>query len=385
MTADPRNRRHVGALVRQRGACPSRNRPGGRATIAHPRFRADLPDGPSDCDAVEAVAGDRLAPLDVAAKLARRYRLIGVQGIVRMALAGLDVALWDALSIAAGLPLVSFLGGSPRPIPAYNSNGLGLMAPEKVADEAEELLEHGFRAVKLRLGRAEARDDLAAVRAVRRRLPDEAALMVDYNQALSVADALAPGTGVGGRGSLLDRRALDFALDRAGVPATPAIRDRLMKSYLDLDLYPETLQALKSLTEYKLAILSNGSPEMLDLLVEASGVRSLLDEVISVDQAKSYKPDPRCYELAPRTLGVAKHEVLFVSSNGFDVAGAKRFGFHVAWVERGGGAMPPSSSDVGPTELFRLLRGGAERLGLGADKRVEALTDLPRVLAELAK
>ena len=185
--------------------------------------------------------------------------------------------------------------------------------------------------------------------------------------------------------SVVTRNSLDFALDRAGVPATPAIRDRLMKSYLDLDLYPETLQALKSLTEYKLAILSNGSPEMLDLLVEASGVRSLLDEVISVDQAKSYKPDPRCYELAPRTLGVAKHEVLFVSSNGFDVAGAKRFGFHVAWVERGGGAMPPSSSDVGPTELFRLLRGGAERLGLGADRRVEALTDLPRILAELAK
>ena len=185
--------------------------------------------------------------------------------------------------------------------------------------------------------------------------------------------------------SVVTRDSLDFALDRAGVPATPAIRDRLMKSYLDLDPYPETLQALKSLTEYKLAILSNGSPEMLDLLVEASGVRSLLDEVISVDQAKSYKPDPRCYELAPRALGVAKHEVLFVSSNGFDVAGAKRFGFHVAWVERGGGVTPPSSSDVGPTELFRLLRGGAERLGLGADKRVEALTDLPRVLAELAK
>ena len=151
-------------------------------------------------DAIEAIAGDRLAPLDVAAKLARRYRLIGVQGIVRMALAGLDVALWDALSIAAGLPLVSFLGGSPRPIPAYNSNGLGLMAPEKVADEAEELLEQGFRAVKLRLGRAKAHDDLAAVRAVRRRLSDEVALMVDYNQALSVADALARGQALAGEG-----------------------------------------------------------------------------------------------------------------------------------------------------------------------------------------
>ena len=149
-------------------------------------------------DAIEGIAGDRLAPLDVAAKLARRYRLIGVQGIVRMALAGLDVALWDALSIAAGLPLVSFLGGSPRPIPAYNSNGLGLMAPEKVADEAEELLGHGFRAIKLRLGRAERRDDLVAVRAVRGRLPDEAALMVDYNQALSVADAMDRGRALEG-------------------------------------------------------------------------------------------------------------------------------------------------------------------------------------------
>jgi mandelate racemase len=151
-------------------------------------------------DAIEGVAGDRLAPPEVAAKLARRYRLIGVQGIVRMALAGLDVALWDALSIAAGLPLVSFLGGSPRPIPAYNSNGLGLMAAEKVADEAEELLGHGFRAIKLRLGRAERRDDLVAVRAVRGRLPDEAALMVDYNQALSVADAMDRGRALEGEG-----------------------------------------------------------------------------------------------------------------------------------------------------------------------------------------
>src|SRR5260370_3905637 len=120
-------------------------------------------------DALDAVKGDRLAPLELATKLARRYRLIGVQGIVRMALAGLDVACWDALSIAAGLPLVAYLGGAPRPVPAYNSNGLGLMAPEQLADEAEALLAHGFRAVKLPLGRASPSDDLAAVRAVRRR------------------------------------------------------------------------------------------------------------------------------------------------------------------------------------------------------------------------
>ncbi|MEO7499456.1 MAG: enolase C-terminal domain-like protein [Casimicrobiaceae bacterium] len=144
-------------------------------------------------DAVEAVRGDPVAPLEIGAKLARRYRLIGVQGIVRMALAGLDAACWDALALAAGLPLVRLLGGVARPVRAYNSNGLGFMAPAAAADEAEALLAGGFRAVKLRLGRAQAGDDLAVVRAVRRRLPDDVALMVDYNQALSLADALARG------------------------------------------------------------------------------------------------------------------------------------------------------------------------------------------------
>lgn len=151
-------------------------------------------------DALEAVKGDRVAPLEIAAKLARRYRLIGVQGIVRMALSGLDAACWDAVAVASGLPLVSCLGATPRPIPAYNSNGLGLMAPEEAGDEAEELLAHGFRAVKLRLGRSEPKEDLAAVRAVRRRLPKDVALMVDYNQALSVAEAIDRGRALSGEG-----------------------------------------------------------------------------------------------------------------------------------------------------------------------------------------
>jgi mandelate racemase len=151
-------------------------------------------------DALDAVKGNRVAPFEIAAKLARRYRLIGVQGIVRMALSGLDVACWDALALAAGLPLVSYLGATPRSIPAYNSNGLGLVAPAEAADEAEELLAHGFRAVKLRLGRPDPKEDLAAVRAVRRRLPDDVALMVDYNQALSVAEAIERGRALGGEG-----------------------------------------------------------------------------------------------------------------------------------------------------------------------------------------
>ena len=134
--------------------------------------------------------GDRIAPADLWAKLARRFKLIGVQGIVRMAMAGFDVACWDALAVAAGKPLVTLLGGAPRRVRAYNSNGLGLMAPEAAADEAEKLLEGGFRAVKLRLGYPTLAADLAAVRAVRKRLPDEIELMVDYNQALTFVQAL---------------------------------------------------------------------------------------------------------------------------------------------------------------------------------------------------
>src|SRR6266852_2772519 len=107
-----------------------------------------------------SVRGDRIAPADLWAKLARRFKLIGVQGIVRMAMAGLDVACWDALALAAGKPLVALLGGKGRPIPAYNSNGLGLMAPAAAADEAEKLLEKGFRAVKLRLGNTTLEADL---------------------------------------------------------------------------------------------------------------------------------------------------------------------------------------------------------------------------------
>jgi mandelate racemase len=149
------------------------------------------------------VVGDRVAPAQLWGKLAQRFMLIGVQGVVRMAMAGLDVAAWDALAIAAGVPLATFLGAKspgakssgakPQPIIAYNSCGLGLMTPAEVAEEAERLLACGFRAVKLRLGYPTLKEDLAAVHAVRQRIGDDVALMVDYNQALSVADALERG------------------------------------------------------------------------------------------------------------------------------------------------------------------------------------------------
>jgi mandelate racemase len=151
----------------------------------------------------ERTQGERIVPAQLWSKLAERFALIGVQGIVRMAMAGFDIACWDALAVAAGVPLVRMLGGEPRRIPAYNSCGLGLMPKDALADEAEKLLERGFRAVKLRLGYPTLAEDLAAVHAVKARLPQGVALMVDYNQALDVDEALK-------RGRALDRESITW-------------------------------------------------------------------------------------------------------------------------------------------------------------------------------
>ena len=152
-------------------------------------------------EAERTLKGETIAPVDLWAKLSERFALIGVQGIVRMAMSGIDVAAWDALAIALNVPLATLIGSRPKPIPAYNSCGLGLMAPDKVADEAEKLLAGGFRAVKLRLGYPTLAEDLAALRATRKRVGDGVAIMVDYNQALGLADAL-------GRGRALDREGI---------------------------------------------------------------------------------------------------------------------------------------------------------------------------------
>jgi mandelate racemase len=147
------------------------------------------------------VKGDRAEPAVVWSKLARRFVLIGVQGIVRMALATFDVALWDAVARAAGVPLATCLGGTPRAVPAYNSCGLGLKDdPAAVADEAQKLLAGGFRAIKLRLGYPTLEADLAAARAVRRRMPADIAVMVDYNQALTVEEGIRRGRALDAEG-----------------------------------------------------------------------------------------------------------------------------------------------------------------------------------------
>ena len=146
---------------------------------------------------VEAMAamvnGDEVAPLDLERKLRARYTLLGVHNIVLFAMSGIDMAAWDALSQAHGVPLARLLGAAPRPVPAYNSNGLGILPLKDLEREAVALVEEGFRAVKLRLGRQDAEQDLLALKSVKKQIPEKTILMVDFNQSLTVAEAIRRG------------------------------------------------------------------------------------------------------------------------------------------------------------------------------------------------
>lgn len=138
----------------------------------------------------ELIAGDELIPFDIERKLTQRFALLGLAGLQRLAQSAIDMAAWDALARARNLPLARLLGGVPKPIRAYNSKGLGIMKAEAAADEALKLLSEGFGAAKIRLGRPDANDDLKTVRAVRKAVGDGVTLMCDYNQSLSVAEAI---------------------------------------------------------------------------------------------------------------------------------------------------------------------------------------------------
>jgi mandelate racemase len=140
----------------------------------------------SDLD--EVIAGLPLDPDAIAGKLARLFRFTGTQGLTGAAMAAIDMAAWDARAKRAELPLVRLLGGEPRPIPAYAS--LRRMEPAAAAAEAERAVERGFRGVKLKVGRADPGADLRAIRAVRGAVGDDVELMVDFNQSLSVEEAL---------------------------------------------------------------------------------------------------------------------------------------------------------------------------------------------------
>jgi len=128
--------------------------------------------------------------------------------------------------------------------------------------------------------------------------------------------------------------ALRHTIRRLGLTATEAQVRRLMEAYLSLACFPEVKAALERLAGRPRAVLSNGAPRMLAAAVASSGLAPHLEHVISVDTVKTYKPSPLVYALGPQTLGIAAGELLFVSSNAWDVAGAKAFGYRVAWCNR---------------------------------------------------
>lgn len=139
----------------------------------------------------ETFQGKPLAPVDVYGDAMRTLHLNGREGITLIALSGIDMAIWDALARAAGLPLASLLGGSPGPVRAYNTNGLWLSPIKTLGKEAKSLVaQGGFKALKMRLGRPRLQDDIDAIRAIRDAVGDDILLMTDFNQGMTFGEAL---------------------------------------------------------------------------------------------------------------------------------------------------------------------------------------------------
>lgn len=149
------------------------------------------------------------------------------------------------------------------------------------------------------------------------------------------------------------RRALRFSCRSLGFSLDKRAEARLMGEYLKLKPFPEVRAALKALSAYRLAILSNGSPEMLGAVVEHAGLTGVFEQVISVNELRVYKPSPKVYRLACRKLGLRAGDIGFVSSNSFDVVGAKRFGFQVFWANRTGA--PLDELDATPDAVLNSL------------------------------
>jgi 2-haloacid dehalogenase len=132
--------------------------------------------------------------------------------------------------------------------------------------------------------------------------------------------------------------ALRSAVRELSIEATDLQLERLMQAYLFPPAFDDARPALEALKGSPLAILSNGSPTMLDSAVRNNGLKSYFAEIISVDRVKTYKPSPRVYALGPEILDLPAAEILFVSSNSWDAAGAKAFGYQVCWCNRSGAA-----------------------------------------------
>ena len=185
--------------------------------------------------------------------------------------------------------------------------------------------------------------------------------------------------------SVVTQESLTYTLRVLGLTHDAKSFGRIMDKYLHLALYPDALSTLAALKGRKLAILSNGSPAMLNALVKNSGLDRVLDATISVDQQRVFKPAPEAYALIESTLGMRPDEVLFVSSNPWDACGAKAFGLNVAWIER---VTPEAMAKacvkndvVAPLTMFKALRTQIDELGNTPDHRIHALSELIDLVA----
>ena len=154
----------------------------------------------------------------------------------------------------------------------------------------------------------------------------------------------------------LTEQSLDYALQR--VPsADPGLRDKLLEAYWHLDCYPEVPAVLKALKAdgSRLAILSNGSPAMLEAAVKSAALDLVLDDIFSVDMVQRFKPDPAVYDLVTTGWRLYPGSVSFQSSNRWDVAGATKFGFRTVWINRSG--QPDEYRDFPPGAILPSLEG----------------------------
>ncbi len=136
----------------------------------------------------DLIRGDALAPIEIEQKLSSRFRLLGTQGLVGIALGAIDMALWDALARSHETSLLGLLGGVAKPIPAYGA--VGYDGPDLSSSAAVEWVRRGFTAVKAKIGYPTIREDLEVIRAIRKAVGDSVAIMVDYNQSLTPAEAV---------------------------------------------------------------------------------------------------------------------------------------------------------------------------------------------------
>ncbi len=212
--------------------------------------------------------------------------------------------------------------------------------------------------------------------------------LYDVHSVIELAEQLFPGQGTAlsnawrlkqlqytWQRSLMDRYAdfwkvtedgLVFATNSLNLRLDPSKRKQLMDAYLSLKTFPDVPPGLKQLSTagYKLAILSNGAPRMLQEVTKHAGIDQFLPQVLSIDEIKIYKPSPRAYQLATKKLGTAPEATGFVSSNSWDIAGAASFGLATFWINRGN--QPP------------------DELGFPAHRVVTKLTDLLPLLKTAA-